>query len=158
MLEYRPKGNLEDNKDLTMVVSNENIHAEKPVPDSSDNNGKICANAGRVQLSSDHPSGKTLFDSVVGSNIENQMKSAPITHASTDMEYSPKKPKKLTNKLCEKVATEKSGPNIGIKKFAKIYKFLPSRRPVQAKIGLTISFLYSPENDPSGYWLQGVIA
>ena len=47
-LEYRPKVNLEDNDDLTMVVSNENIHAEKPVPDSSDNNGKICANAGRV--------------------------------------------------------------------------------------------------------------
>ena len=111
-----------------------------------------------MQLSIDHPSGKTLFSSEVRSDIENQMKSAPITHASTDMEYNPKKPKKLTNKLCEKVATEKSGPNIGMKKFAKIYKFLPSRRPEQAKIGLTISFLYSPENDPSGYWLQGVIA
>ena len=34
----RPKVSLEDNNDLTMVVSNENIHAEKPVPDSSDNN------------------------------------------------------------------------------------------------------------------------
>ena len=38
-----------------------------------------------------HPSGKTSFDSVVGSKNENQMKSAPITNASKDIEYSPKK-------------------------------------------------------------------
>ena len=67
----RPKVSLEDNNDLTMVVSHENIHAEKSVQVSSDNNGKICASAGRVQLGSDHPSGKTLFDNVVRNDIEN---------------------------------------------------------------------------------------
>ena len=73
------------------------------------------------------------------------------------MEYSPKKPKTITSKLCEKEATEKSSSNIRMKKFAKISKFLPSRRPKQVKIGQTISFIYSPENDYSAYWLQGVI-
>ena len=73
-----------------MVVSNENIHAEKPVPDSSDNNGKMCTNAGRVQVSIDHQSGKSPFDSVVGSSNGNQMKLAPISNATKEMEYSPK--------------------------------------------------------------------
>ena len=81
----RPKASLEDNNDLTMVISDENIHAEKSVQFSSDNNGKICASAGRVQLDSDHSSGKILFDNVVRNDIENQTKSGPITHASTEM-------------------------------------------------------------------------
>ena len=57
VLEYRSKVNLEDNNELTKVVSNEHIHAEKPVLDSRDDNGKICANTGKAQLSFDHPSG-----------------------------------------------------------------------------------------------------
>ena len=46
-LEYKPKVNLEDNDDLTLVVSNENIHAEKPVPDPNDTNGEMCINPER---------------------------------------------------------------------------------------------------------------
>ena len=69
-LEYRPRVNIEDNDKLTTVVRIENTHAGKPVPDSSDN-GKIRTNAGKVQLSIDHPSGKNSVDSVVGSSNEN---------------------------------------------------------------------------------------
>ena len=90
------------------MINNEHIHAEKPVLDPSGDNGKICANTGRMQLSIDHPSGETFIGNVVGSDIETQMESAPITHASTDVEYSPNRSKTLTSKLCEKETTEMS--------------------------------------------------
>ena len=85
------------------------------------------------------------------------MESTSITHASTDVEYSPNRSKTLTSKLCEKEATETSSSNIHMKKFGNVFKFIPTRRPEQAKIGETISFIYNPENDSSVYWLQGVI-
>ena len=34
---------------------------------------------------------------------------------------------------------------------------MPARKPDQARIGEVIRFMYSPENDSSIYWLQGVI-
>ena len=108
---------------------------------------KICANTGRVQLRIDHPSGKTLFGSVVGSDIENRMEPAPITHASTDMKYSPNRSETPTSKLCEKEATETSSSNIHMEKLAKVSKFLPSRRSEQANIREKISFRY--QNDPA---------
>ena len=85
------------------------------------------------------------------------MKSASIIHVSTDAEYSPDRSKTLTSKLCEEEATETSSLNIHMEKFAKVSKFIPTRRPEQAKIGETIRFIYNPENDSSVYWLQGVI-
>ena len=106
MLEYRPKVRLEDDNDLTMMASNENLHAEKSAKGLSDNNGKMCANTGEVQLSSDHPSGKTLVDSVVKGDIKNQMKSGPITHESKEMEYSHRKPENLTSGICGKEAAK----------------------------------------------------
>ena len=87
------------------MTNNEHIHAEQPVLNSSGDNGKICTNTGRMQVSIDHPSGEFFIGNVVGSDIENQMESAPITHASTDVEYSPNRSKMLTSKLCEKEAT-----------------------------------------------------
>ena len=156
-LEYRPKANLEDNNDLTSVVSNDNINAEISVPDANDKNGEMHTNPERMQLSIDHPTGKNSFDNAAGSSNGNQMRSAIITHASKDMQYNPKEAKMLANKQCETIATEKSSPNTVMKRFAKIHKFLPSRRPELAKIGQTVSFLYSLDGDPSGYWLEGTI-
>ena len=99
--------NLKDNDDLTMMIRNENIYAEKPDPESSNDNGKMRTNVERVQPSIDHPSGKTSFDSVEGSSIGNHMKSAHIANASRDMEYSPKREgidfRRLTDSAPDKV-------------------------------------------------------
>ena len=74
-----------------MMISNEGVHAETPVAVSSNDSRKMCTNVGRVQLSIDHPSGKTSLDSAGGSSIGNQMKLAHITNASKDMDYSLKR-------------------------------------------------------------------
>ena len=132
------KVSLEDDFDPTMVVSDENIHAEKSVQVSSDNIGKICASAGRVQLGSDHPSGKTLSDNVVRNDIEKQTKSGLITHALTEMEYCSREPKNLTNKVCETEAVKVSSSNIHMSKLAEASESLPSRKSDQASdINLT---------------------
>ena len=59
------KMNLEDDYNLTMVVSDENANEEKSVLVSSDDNGKICTSSGRIQLGSDNPSGLTSFDNII---------------------------------------------------------------------------------------------
>ena len=126
VIEYRLKVNLEDNNEPTEVVNKEHINAEKPVLDPSGDNEKICDNTGRMQLSIDHPLGKTFIGNIVGSDIETQMESAPITHASTDVEYSPNRSKTLTSKLCEKEATETSSSNIHmeLKKLQNLFKLM----------------------------------
>ena len=71
-----------------MMASDENTHAEKPVKGLSDNSGKMCTNKGGLQLSSDHPSGRTS-----GGSLVHHMKPGPVTHESKEIEYSHKNPK-----------------------------------------------------------------
>ena len=46
-----------------MMISNEGVYAETPVPASSNDSRKMRTNVGRLQLNTDHPSRKTSFDS-----------------------------------------------------------------------------------------------
>ena len=80
--EHIPEGKPEDDNDLTSVVNNDIINA-----DMSGTDKNICTNVGSMQLSINHPSGKTSHDNEVGNSKGNQMKSVPITHAPKDMDY-----------------------------------------------------------------------
>ena len=96
----------EKDYDLTMVVSDENMHARKSGLVSSDDNGKICASSGRIQLGSDHPSGMTLFDNIIKNDIRMKTISGLTKHALTEMECSPRESKNLANKACETEAVK----------------------------------------------------
>ena len=62
ILGHSPKVNPKDNINLTMVVSNENIH----VLDWGDHDEKVCTNTGKKQPRIIRPSGKTLHNNVTG--------------------------------------------------------------------------------------------
>ena len=74
------KVNLEDDYDPTMVASDENANVEKTSLVSSDDNRKMCASSGRVQLGSDHPSGMTSSENVIRNDIKKEMISGITTH------------------------------------------------------------------------------
>ena len=78
VLEYRSKVNQEDNNDLTKVINNEHLHVEKPVLNSSSDNGKICTKKERMQVSIDRPSGEIFVGNEIGNGIENQMDQPPL--------------------------------------------------------------------------------
>ena len=61
------------------------------LPDSGDDSRRMCTNVGRVQLSINHPSGKTSLDRAGGSSTGSQMKLDHNTNASKNMEYSLKR-------------------------------------------------------------------
>ena len=64
---HSPKINSDDNINLTMVISDENIHTGKPVLESSDDDDeKVCTNTGKKQPRIIHPSEKTLHNNETG--------------------------------------------------------------------------------------------
>ena len=84
-----PKVNPEDTNDLTLVSNDANKLAGKSVQGLGNTNERICTDVRKVHQDNDHPSGKTLFGNIGGSDIENLVKSDSITQASTEMKYSP---------------------------------------------------------------------
>ena len=52
------------------------------------------------------------------------------------------------------ITNEKNNEEV---KNTKILEFNPARKPEEARTGDLIRFVYSPRNDTSVYWLQGVL-
>ena len=71
-LEHIPEGNPEDNNDLTSVVSNDNINAEISFLDANDKNTEMRTDPEKMQLSTNHPSGKNSFDNAAASSNGNR--------------------------------------------------------------------------------------
>ena len=135
-LGHSPKVNPEDNFNLTMVVSDENLHTGKPVLDSSDDDDeKVCTNTGKKQPSIIHPSGKTLHNKVTGKMAQKGL-----------MRILSRKDGKGT------VSDDKENEKI---KLTKVLEFVPARKPEQTKIGEVIRYMHNPGNGLSAYWIQG---
>ena len=182
VLGYRSEFNLENNNEPVKVNNNEHIHAGKHESDPSDDNGKKNAdteentgNKGTTyakeskiehgindiveteQLSRTKPADGKSIDNNSENGAKTPVESVSDIHIPEDKKYSHNNSEALPSKLCEERVKKTSSLNIHMEKFAKVSKFIPARRPDQARIGEMIHFMYSPDNNSSIYWLQGVI-
>ena len=97
------------------------------------------------QLNRTQPSDEASVNNNSGNNAKTLEKSVSDIYVpkEKDKEHSPDSPETLTSEVCEKGINKRSSSNIHMEKFEKVSKFMPARKPEEAKTRLNYYYVTS---------------